>query len=158
MAGLDEFAEGVDSGEFDFSGPDGIVVVGSRVERGRFAGKTILVVDDKVANHTTLARVLSNQGATCICVTTEAACLVALHLHPEVDAIVMDMDIDTLGVEISGFDVAAKCKKDFPHIPIIQFTGKHEHPFEPELFFERLNKPPTREQILFLLSQIFPEV
>src|SRR5580693_2265432 len=88
-------------------------------------GAAILVVDDREANVSLLAQILSEEGYTHITTTTNSQEVCALHLENRYDLILLDLQMPGM----DGFEVMEGLKKieEGGYLPVIVITAQPDH-------------------------------
>lgn len=86
---------------------------------------SILIVDDREANVSLIAQILSEDGYTCVTTTTNSLEVCALHRRNRYDLIVLDLQMP----DMDGFQVMDGLKTDGPedYLPVIVLTAQPAH-------------------------------
>ncbi|MEI6455728.1 MAG: response regulator [bacterium] len=84
-----------------------------------FKGRTILVVDDVDANLDLIQLSFVKTGASLFTATNGREALDVIHLHPEIDIVLMDMQMPV----INGFEATREILKVNPNLPVIAVTA-----------------------------------
>ncbi len=84
-----------------------------------FKGKSILVVDDVDANLDLIQLSFVKTGASLYPATNGQVALDIIHLHPEIDLVLMDMQMPV----INGFEATREILKVNPNLPVIAVTA-----------------------------------
>jgi len=103
-----------------------------------------LVVEDDPLQREVMADLLKDEGLEVVeCSTAEAAELVLVSTGTELKALVTDIN---LAGDMSGVELAAYAKRQFPHINVIMISGKDPHYIPTDTSF--LMKPFRPRQLL----------
>ena len=82
---------------------------------------TALVVEDDTLQRETLTDLLKDEGLEVIeCTTAEAAELAVVSTGTELKALIADV---SMGVAMSGSELAQQAKRRFPHINVVVISG-----------------------------------
>jgi signal transduction histidine kinase len=84
-----------------------------------FKGRAILVVDDVDANLDLIQLSFVKTGASLFTATNGREALDVIHLHPEIDLVLMDMQMPV----INGFEATREILKVNPNLPVIAVTA-----------------------------------
>jgi CheY-like chemotaxis protein len=120
------------------------------------AGKTLLLVDDNRPNLQVLQRLLQRQGMHTMTTTNPKATPGILQAHPEIEGIVLDMQMP----EMDGIMLARQLKSHpkWQSLPLVLLTSMHDFPGkgDQDLFGAMLHKPVRHENLFRQLSTLLP--
>lgn len=117
---------------------------------------TVLVVEDESEVRRVAVAFLRTLGYVPFEASGATTALEQLAKHPEIDLLFTDI---VLGGDMTGFELAAKARERYPHLPVL-FTSGYEYAsmdIGTDAFgtFELLRKPYRREQLDSAMRRVF---
>ncbi len=117
---------------------------------GKIRSYRVLVVDDDPIVAGATVAMLEDLGYIATEVPSGAAALQVLRSRAEIDLVITDHAMPGM----TGTELAASIRRNWPLLPVVIATGYHELPGDSDLALPRLSKPYRQHDLAALIAQV----